>query len=297
MLGPTRRSKVSLMRGQELIYVAMPINAALEKTSTPASPLACSPMVIDGEVRIRMTNGGKSTMSSSLHLRIPNSCIIAQDAFFKVLSLLLLSPQFNFFMVLSLMSPQFNFFMVLSLMSPQFNFFMVLSLMSPQFNFFKDDSVIAVDSNGFKQYDVLDALHMDRMMSKIESWRKDPGSFLASQSLRTQCSVGEEVFVLIVEGFLIFNYGPLNELMDKRYFLEIPYDVCKERRGSRVYTPPDLPGYFDGYVWPRYLKNRQEMEDMVSDIVFLDGLKSKEDLLDHVYGDVTMEIQSLMGKD
>ncbi|XP_070993178.1 nicotinamide riboside kinase 1 isoform X4 [Oncorhynchus clarkii lewisi] len=260
---------VSLMRGQELIYVAMPINAALEKTSTPASPLACSPMVIDGEVRIRMTNGGKSTMSSSLHLRIPNSCIIAQDAFFK------------------------------------------------------DDSVIAVDSNGFKQYDgrgrvsfyfiskkihirrskkfnlieLLDALHMDRMMSKIESWRKDPGSFLASQSLRTQCSVGEEVFVLIVEGFLIFNYGPLNELMDKRYFLEIPYDVCKERRGSRVYTPPDLPGYFDGYVWPRYLKNRQEMEDMVSDIVFLDGLKSKEDLLDHVYGDVTMEIQSLMGKD
>uniref|UniRef100_A0A8C7VMW5 Nicotinamide riboside kinase 1 n=1 Tax=Oncorhynchus mykiss TaxID=8022 RepID=A0A8C7VMW5_ONCMY len=190
-----------------------------------------------------MTNGGKSTMSSSLHLRIPNSCIIAQDAFFK------------------------------------------------------DDSVIAVDSNGFKQYDVLDALHMDRMMSKIESWRKDPGSFLASQSLRTQCSVGEEVFVLIVEGFLIFNYGPLNELMDKRYFLEIPYDVCKERRGSRVYTPPDLPGYFDGYVWPRYLKNRQEMEDMVSDIVFLDGLKSKEDLLDYVYGDVTMEIQSLMGKD
>ncbi|XP_038869177.1 nicotinamide riboside kinase 1-like isoform X5 [Salvelinus namaycush] len=166
-----------------------------------------------------MTNGGKSTMSSSLHLRIPNSCIIAQDAFFK------------------------------------------------------DDSVIAVDSNGFKQYDVLDALHMDRMMSKIESWRKDPGSFLASQSLRTQCSVGEEVFVLIVEGFLIFNYG------------------------SRVYTPPDLPGYFDGYVWPRYLKNRQEMEDMVSDIVFLDGLKSKEDLLDYVYGDVTMEIQSLMGKD
>ncbi|XP_021476736.2 alpha-1-antitrypsin isoform X2 [Oncorhynchus mykiss] len=243
------------------------------------------PLVINGcwdlPEEQRMTNGGKSTMSSSLHLRIPNSCIIAQDAFFKVLSLLLLSPQFNFFMVLSLMSPQFNFFKV-------------LSLMSPQFNFFKDDSVIAVDSNGFKQYDVLDALHMDRMMSKIESWRKDPGSFLASQSLRTQCSVGEEVFVLIVEGFLIFNYGPLNELMDKRYFLEIPYDVCKERRGSRVYTPPDLPGYFDGYVWPRYLKNRQEMEDMVSDIVFLDGLKSKEDLLDYVYGDVTMEIQSLM---
>lgn len=28
---------------------------------------------------------------------------------------------------------------------------------------------------------------------------------------------------------------------------------------SRVYTPPDPPGYFDGHVWPMYLKNRQEM--------------------------------------
>lgn len=35
---------------------------------------------------------------------------------------------------------------------------------------------------------------------------------------------------------------------------------------SRVYTPPDPPGYFDGHVWPMYLKNRQEMESMESDI-------------------------------
>lgn len=34
----------------------------------------------------------------------------------------------------------------------------------------------------------------------------------------------------------------------------------------RVYTPPDPPGYFDGYVWPKYLRNRQEMESMVSGI-------------------------------
>lgn len=34
----------------------------------------------------------------------------------------------------------------------------------------------------------------------------------------------------------------------------------------RVYSPPDPPGYFDGHVWPMYLKNRQEMENMVSGI-------------------------------
>lgn len=30
----------------------------------------------------------------------------------------------------------------------------------------------------------------------------------------------------------------------------------------RVYKPPDPPGYFDGHVWPMYLKNRREMEDV-----------------------------------
>lgn len=189
-----------------------------------------------------MTNGGKSTLSRSLHQRIPNSCIIAQDSYFK------------------------------------------------------DDSVIPVDSNGFKQYDMLDALHMDTMMNDVDSWRRDPGSFMRQRDLNPECttpSSDEEVFVLIVEGFLIFNYRPLNELFDKRYFMEIPYEVCKRRRSLRVYSPPDPPGYFDGHVWPMYLKNRQEMESVISDIVFLDGLKLKEELLAAVYEDVIQEIERL----
>ncbi|KAF7667478.1 hypothetical protein LDENG_00061440 [Lucifuga dentata] len=187
-----------------------------------------------------MTNGGKSTLSLNLRQQIPNSCIIAQDLFFK------------------------------------------------------DDSVIPVDSNGFKQYDMLDALHMDKMMNQVESWQRDPKSFVAAQG---RTAFKEDVFVLIVEGFLIFNYGRLNKLMDKRYFLEIPYNVCKKRRSSRVYFPPDPPGYFDGQVWPNYLKNRQEMENMVSGIVFLDGLKTKEELLAAVYEDVSQEIKRLREKD
>lgn len=195
-----------------------------------------------------MTNGGKSTLSRSLHQQIPNSCIIAQDSYFK------------------------------------------------------DDSVVQVDSNGFKQYDVLEALEMDKMMSDVDSWLRDPKLFLRQLGLNPEHQTAsgnedEEVFVLIVEGFLIFNYRPLNELFDKRHFMEIPYEVCKRRRSLRVYTPPDPPGYFDGHVWPMYLKNRQEMESMVSDIVFLDGLESKEELLAAVYKDVCQEIERLRGKD
>ncbi|XP_035495550.1 nicotinamide riboside kinase 1 [Scophthalmus maximus] len=194
-----------------------------------------------------MTNGGKSTLSKSLHHQIPNSCIIAQDSYFK------------------------------------------------------DDSVVPVDSNGFKQYDMLSALHMDTMMSEVDSWRRDPESFLRRRGLNPEDTTltveAEDVYVLIVEGFLIFNYRPLNELFDKRYFMDIPYDVCKRRRSLRVYTPPDPPGYFDGHVWPMYLKNRQEMENMVSGIVFLDGLKPKEELLDAVCKDVCWEIDRLSEKD
>ncbi|XP_068995167.1 nicotinamide riboside kinase 1 [Embiotoca jacksoni] len=193
-----------------------------------------------------MTNGGKSTLSKSLHHQIPNSCIIAQDSYFK------------------------------------------------------DDSVVPLDSNGFKQYDMLDALHMDTMMREVDSWRIDPHMFLRQQGLKPSYitpSVDTEVYVLIVEGFLIFNHRPLNELFDKRYFMEIPFDVCKARRSSRVYTPPDPPGYFDGHVWPMYLKNRKDMESNVLAMVFLDGLKSKEELLAAVYEDVSQEIQRLKEKD
>ncbi|XP_034726836.1 nicotinamide riboside kinase 1-like isoform X3 [Etheostoma cragini] len=189
-----------------------------------------------------MTNGGKSTLSKNLHQQIPNSCLIAQDSYFK------------------------------------------------------DDSVVPVDSNGFKQYDMLDALHMDTMMCDVNSWRRDPLSFMRRRGLYpelTTSSADEIVYVLIVEGFLIFNHRPLNELFYKRYFMEIPYDVCKTRRSLRVYAPPDPPEYFDGHVWQMYLKNRQEMESMVSGIVFLDGMKPKEELLAAVCKEVCQEIEKL----
>ncbi|XP_061529378.1 nicotinamide riboside kinase 1 isoform X2 [Phycodurus eques] len=161
-----------------------------------------------------------------------------------------------------------------------------------------DDSVVPVDDNGFKQYDTLDALHMDAMMSRVDAWRRDPQAFLreTGQTAERMTLSADHVFVLIVEGFLIFNHRPLNELMDKRYFMEIPYDICKDRRSLRVYKPPDPPGYFDGHVWPMYLKNRQKIEHTVVGIVFLDGMKSKEELMAVVFQDVSQEINMLRGE-
>ncbi|XP_072561505.1 nicotinamide riboside kinase 1-like isoform X1 [Paramormyrops kingsleyae] len=197
-----------------------------------------------------VTNGGKSTLAMSLHARIPNSCVIAQDTFFK------------------------------------------------------DNSLVPVDSRGFTQYDVIDSLKMDEMMCEVRAWQKDPAAFQDSCRLRSQCpkmsEAAADMYTLIIEGFLIYNYRPLNELIDMKYFLHIPYEICKERRwfGSlRTYNPPDPCGYFDGHVWPMYLKNRNEIEDTVSDLVYLDGTQSREKIFANVYKRIKMEMDKMPGKD
>ncbi|XP_028371693.2 nicotinamide riboside kinase 1 isoform X1 [Phyllostomus discolor] len=155
-----------------------------------------------------------------------------------------------------------------------------------QDDFFKPESEIETDENGFLQYDVLEALNMEKMMSTIscllESSRHPQGS--------TDWRSTEEVPILIIEGFLLFNYKPLDTMWNRSYFLTIPYEECKRRRSTRVYQPPDPPGYFDGHVWPMYLKHRQEMEGITWEIVYLDGTKSEEDLFSQVYEDLRQEL-------
>ncbi|XP_059512909.1 nicotinamide riboside kinase 1 isoform X3 [Myotis daubentonii] len=130
-----------------------------------------------------------------------------------------------------------------------------------QDDFFKPPSEIETDKNGFLQYDVLEALNMEKMMSTISCWMQSPRHSPVSTERNT-----EDVPILIIEGFLLFNYN------------------------MRVYEPPDSPGYFDGHVWPMYLKHRREIEDIEWEIVYLDGTKSKEDLLSQVYEDLRQEL-------
>nr|XP_032642920.1 carnosine N-methyltransferase-like isoform X3 [Chelonoidis abingdonii] len=165
-----------------------------------------------------------------------------------------------------------------------------------QDDFFKPESEVEVDEHGFKQYDVLDALYMEEMVTSIRSWMKNPtGSSVStteSKSTPVNLKSTEEVHILIVEGFLLYNYEPLNEVWDRRYFLTIPYEECKRRRSTRVYQPADGPGYFDGHVWPMYLKHKTEMEENTNNIVYLDGTKSEEDLFSYVYNDIMRELEA-----
>ncbi|XP_074137514.1 nicotinamide riboside kinase 1 isoform X2 [Sminthopsis crassicaudata] len=154
-----------------------------------------------------------------------------------------------------------------------------------QDDYFKPESEIKIDENGFLQYDELEALNMETLMSAVYSWIKNPQNSPESDDLES----AEEIPILIIEGFLLYNYKPLDTVWNRSYFLTIPYEECKRRRSTRVYEPPDPPGYFDGHVWPMYLKHRREIEDIKRNIVYLDGTKSEEDLFLRVYNDLIEE--------
>uniref|UniRef100_A0A2D4NPR8 Phosphoribulokinase/uridine kinase domain-containing protein n=1 Tax=Micrurus spixii TaxID=129469 RepID=A0A2D4NPR8_9SAUR len=131
---------------------------------------------------------------------------------------------------------------------------------------------------------------MEALVNTVKAWRENPVKFARSHGVsvshRSKMPDADDIHVLVVEGFLLYNYRPLVDLFDKRYYLAVPYDECKQRRSTRKYTVPDPPGLFDGHVWPMYLKHRKEMEASEVNVVYLDGLKSRDDLYLQVFEDI-----------
>ncbi|CAO2584941.1 Nicotinamide riboside kinase 1, partial [Lemmus lemmus] len=156
-----------------------------------------------------------------------------------------------------------------------------------QDDFFKVHMELLRQSMYFMFVSVLEALNMEKMMSAVLQWMENPGRSEGPTALGS----AQGVPILIIEGFLLYNYKPLDTIWNRSYFLTVPYEECKRRRSTRVYEPPDPPGYFDGHVWPMYLKHRREMNSITWEIVYLDGTRSEEDLFSQVYEDVKQELK------
>lgn len=46
---------------------------------------------------------------------------------------------------------------------------------------------------------------------------------------------------------------------------------CKAIRDTRVYVPPDLPGFFDKVVWPAYLEHERRAKEKPENFIFLNS--------------------------
>ncbi|NXF40193.1 NRK1 kinase, partial [Nyctibius bracteatus] len=158
-----------------------------------------------------------------------------------------------------------------------------------QDDFFKPESEVETDERGFKLYDELDALYMDEMVKSIRNWMKSPASSgVVTEELQNTCDNlknVEDIYILIVEGFLLYNYEKCKTCI----FGKANIFLCS----TRIYQPADTPGYFDGHVWPMYLKYKNELEENASNVVYLDGTKSQEELLSYVYSDIIQELKKL----
>lgn len=134
------------------------------------------------------------------------------------------------------------------------------------------------DETSRPNWDSLDSLDMVSMTRKVQETLDTltKGSQPSSQSL------------IIIDGFLIFNYLPLAELCDLKYFITLPFEECRARRQKRSYDQPDPPGYFTDVAWPMYLSHFKEMRQagFAAQIKYLDGTIDLQDNLNRILQDV-----------
>lgn len=135
-----------------------------------------------------------------------------------------------------------------------------------------DPHHVQLEDFDYANWDDVCSVNWPRLLTDVKKWRNE-------MTGRTGANV------LLVEGIMIFNNRDMLACFDHKYFITLSKNECWDRRRQRVYEPPEPEGYFDKIVWPYYLKFKAEISNL-SDIVFMDGMKSIEQLFGQLLTDV-----------
>lgn len=197
-----------------------------------------------------VTCGGKTTLATKLNQIFPNSKVVSQDDYYLDLD----NPR-------QVHIPELN----------HYNFEVMTSMDMEQM--YTDITHLLKSADTGKHAAVSTA-------EKAQTFYK---SIIKLEKLAHDKAMETNINILIIEGFSIFNYKPIEALCDLKYYLTLPKNECEVRRTKRVYEPPDCPGYFEKYVWPEYLKLLAEVQQNVSNVKYFDkhvSDPSEEVLLD-----------------
>ena len=74
-----------------------------------------------------------------------------------------------------------------------------------QDDFFKPQDQIAVGEDGFKQWDVLESLDMEAMLSTVQAWVSSPRKFARAHRVSVRLDASD-THILSLEGFLLYSY-------------------------------------------------------------------------------------------
>ena len=55
--------------------------------------------------------------------------------------------------------------------------------------------------------------------------------------------------------------SPIAEICHEKFFIDLDQETVYARRLHRNYIPADPEGYFNQWVWPMYLKNKEELSE------------------------------------
>lgn len=143
-----------------------------------------------------------------------------------------------------------------------------------------------------------------RSLSRCPTTRKD-SSFSTDTSFSTTGTHKSPCLVSSFQTHSIFA-RPIATICQEKFFIDLDKETILSRRIHRNYVPPDPEGYFDQWVWPMYLSNREALKEQSSismatklpfidsqlivpvsrfssSTAYIDGSQSIEDMFDLVY--------------